>query len=570
MNQDIIDTISNNFNIPTLIKLDNNKKIIKERIDYIIEIENDTINIYDFNNNCNLTKINQKNTNIGYHIILKPEYIFTDFMEHIKQQKDGNLILLKPEYIKGKNIGYDFDGVLHTYMAPGQSLWHTHHPKELYNVPNEHFFHTMLCKLKYEMDNGSNIYIITARNSGTMCNFVNQYLNYFFDSSKIKILCINGQNKSFIIQQNNIHIFHDDYIGNINKIKSNPSNLEMLYHINPYFNEYYNLTNFKGKTVNFIGNNQENLCQIYDFNKKDTNKLNIMSYNISWESMVGQTKFNNKCTPNNNPCITAVSNIIKNKNYDIIALQEASKYYEIFNIVGNHVNFNTYKIVLHHMLNYIGETISGKKDVYNYNIIYAHGTNTHPTIFNNINYNLIISRSGKAPAVEEMVTAVKTDLFDINNIIVSMSGNGRPFHIIDATYKQNNKRLILINVHFSHQGYTNDIRVLNDVYVDAVNNNIFNKINDDDIILLAGDLNTNHSACEIQNKPIKIFGKIISDNNCFNTYKGANQHYDHIISNKTLNNYNIVNLNNIPKLIHFNSQDLNPSDHIPVEAELII
>ena len=110
-----------------------------------------------------------------------------------------------------KNIGYDFDGVLHTNVSPpdDQLQRHPHSLRGPYDP-----FNKIILQIKNEILDGHHIYIITARkktqsNENTIIKHLeNNGLKKFIN--KIKIYFSAGVNKTEIINNIKINAFYDD------------------------------------------------------------------------------------------------------------------------------------------------------------------------------------------------------------------------------------------------------------------------------------------------------------------------------------------------------------------------
>lgn len=96
-------------------------------------------------------------------------------------------------------------------------------------------------------------------------------------------------------------------------------------------------------------NNMNNMSKKYKYirmnksdsrrTKKKTKVLQILSYNISWESMSGMKRSWELCSNNTNPkhpkhnsiCVSNIANVINNNSCDFITLQEATNYKKLLN-----------------------------------------------------------------------------------------------------------------------------------------------------------------------------------------------------------------------------------------------
>ena len=158
------------------------------------------------------------------YIKLKAAQLITiqeeDLLNNLKLQHGYHDLFLPLQYINNKNIGYDFDGVIHTDMKPA-APWETHHPLSYDLKTINKIYDLIRIKIKYEVENGANIFIITARGMNT-CSFLNAFIQRHIgvNIKQSNIICTSGGSKINALKSNNIHIFHDDYKANIDLIKA--------------------------------------------------------------------------------------------------------------------------------------------------------------------------------------------------------------------------------------------------------------------------------------------------------------------------------------------------------------
>ncbi|AAV50945.1 uncharacterized protein L684 [Acanthamoeba castellanii mimivirus] len=179
-----------------------------------------------------------------------------------------------------KNIGFDFDGVLHLDVNKpdyeGQ--------RNPYNLigPYNIFNNIINLILKEILDN-NNVYIITARkdtkvnrsviNSHLKKTILKNYIN------KIPILFSGGKDKTLLLTKYNINTFYDDSCLRINelflsKILGNLSNLNQLYFVDPDNQSYQLVTkqNINKLCGNFIN---KNIISLLDQSDNTHNNSNI-------------------------------------------------------------------------------------------------------------------------------------------------------------------------------------------------------------------------------------------------------------------------------------------------------
>lgn len=137
-----------------------------------------------------------------------------------------------------KNIGYDFDGVLHVDVGP-PDIYGQRHPFS-HRTNNLKPFDKIINQIYLELQSGHNVFIITARsdNSKTLIkNFLSGTIlkNYL---NSIPIYCSAGKNKTQILDQLRINIFYDDSCVRILELQKSIlngklPNMEKLYYVKP-------------------------------------------------------------------------------------------------------------------------------------------------------------------------------------------------------------------------------------------------------------------------------------------------------------------------------------------------
>lgn len=137
-----------------------------------------------------------------------------------------------------KNIGFDFDGVIHMDVTETDNYGQRHPSCGLYRIPKTPF-NKIIDLIKIYHNNGYNIYIITSRSSKSK-KIVIDTLNKFNLNNIIKEHNIyftgdthNGD-KTYILERLNISEFYDDSIIHFKAIyneksKNNLKNLKRFY-----------------------------------------------------------------------------------------------------------------------------------------------------------------------------------------------------------------------------------------------------------------------------------------------------------------------------------------------------
>lgn len=154
------------------------------------------------------------------------------------------------------NIGYDFDGVLHRdinkYTINGQG--HPFFKKNIKDyIPNLN----IIDKIKREIFEGNNVYIIT-RNPNDKSDFLKKYnLDYFLENNHIFVASIDKPKYKYI-EELNITEFTEDSINELNNIIDNISHPIKLFLILTF-------KNYSDKEAEIINYSKEN--------RKEINKL---------------------------------------------------------------------------------------------------------------------------------------------------------------------------------------------------------------------------------------------------------------------------------------------------------
>jgi len=388
--------------------------------------------------------------------------------------------------VGAKKIGFDFDGVIHTDVSfPDPNG--VRHPRN-HNNPNPNPFFKMHNIIKDEYMKGNEIFVITSRHQHShslIRNYLNKYgMNFILDDH---IIMLNNTPKSNALERYKIQVFYDDspnYIKNIiNNINILP-NLETLYLVYP---ERHNTNNFiEQKIVNHKVINVQSPV--------GANTISILSYNISWEAMTANDGINhgynaqfckkNGWKPNqkweNNKCFDNVNNYIKNKNADIIALQEATYW--------NKMKWDD-------------------------------------------KYRSLSYKSGS----EDMVTLFNSNKLQfINKIEGDFSSGGRPYQIIEFEHKISKKRIIFVNVHCGH----NEMKCIsrNSKFQYNLNTIIGGRDSNSLHIIIAGDHNDTYGLGGPIVNGIKFHRDTSRTHTCCDSSGNATNHgagkYDWILYNK--------------------------------------
>ena len=173
---------------------------------------------------------------------------------------------------KQLRIGYDFDGVLHTYVGLPDKSGQRHCLTDN-DISPKYQFHPIINQIKYQIDNGYEISIITARNRDSFEIINNFLINSILsnDVSKIKIYFTADMDKTNILSKLKINDFYDDSCLRINEvynsiIANRLPNLTNLYFVEPENMTWTKITN----------NNINQLCQQQKIQKiqKILTKLN--------------------------------------------------------------------------------------------------------------------------------------------------------------------------------------------------------------------------------------------------------------------------------------------------------
>lgn len=168
-----------------------------------------------------------------------------------------NLISLYPLKNKIKNIGYDFDGVFHRsinkYTLNGQG-----HPNFKENIKDYIPNLNIIDKIKREINEGNNVYII-SRNPNDKSEFLKKYkLNYFLKNNHIYVAS-NHKPKYKFIEELNITEFTEDSINELYNIITNISKPIKLFLILTF--KYY--SEKEAEIVNYSKENRKIINELF-------------------------------------------------------------------------------------------------------------------------------------------------------------------------------------------------------------------------------------------------------------------------------------------------------------------
>ena len=142
------------------------------------------------------------------------------------------------------NYGYDFDGVLHISVTQpdktGQrhaKIWYGPYHAETWYGPYKPF-KKIIEKIKNNLSDGDNVYIITARSSDSQPT-INKFLeDNNLSELKDKVYYTDNQDKTVVLNNLQINEFYDDSCLRINELSSKMKNnllphLKKLYFVEP-------------------------------------------------------------------------------------------------------------------------------------------------------------------------------------------------------------------------------------------------------------------------------------------------------------------------------------------------
>jgi hypothetical protein len=131
-----------------------------------------------------------------------------------------------------KNVGFDFDGVIHKNVTPSD-IYGQRHPSIPFNTVPLDKFDKIIDLIKIYKSNDYNIFIITSRLKNNK-NLIRKTLdNFSIDKNIIpddNIVCTgdNGGDKIYMLIKLEINDFYDDSIYHIKSIIKNKNKLKKL------------------------------------------------------------------------------------------------------------------------------------------------------------------------------------------------------------------------------------------------------------------------------------------------------------------------------------------------------
>lgn len=216
---------------------------------------------------------------------------------------------------------------------------------------------------------------------------------------------------------------------------------------------------------------------------KKNNKIKILTYNISWESMTGSKKDWYLCSNNKdnkhprhfNICVNNIGNVIKKNPTDFICLQEAINYDLLIKDVPH---LKKMKFIEHNS-----------------------GLDKMVTFWNDKKFTLLDKKQGE---------------FE----------NGRPY--LALFFKEN---LCLVNVHFGHYSNRGEINKMNHMITSLELDKYYNQGNR---IIIAGDFNNDiKNLCKKNGQKYKLQLKnidfYVNNKRVRTCYGKRNTHFDHVI-----------------------------------------
>lgn len=193
-----------------------------------------------------------------------------------------------------KNIGYDFDGVLHTNVTPPDRELQRH-PRDL-KGPYDAFV-SIISQIKNEIEHGHNIYIITARKkTKSNLNAIQNHLgannlDKYLDN--INIYFSEGYDKTKLINSLKINTFYDDSCLRILELTES----QLANHI-PYLHQIY-LVNPDNQTWKLVDtNNISTLCHISPEKEKNILCYQLFSLSKKLDIITAENRYMaiNRCT----------------------------------------------------------------------------------------------------------------------------------------------------------------------------------------------------------------------------------------------------------------------------------
>lgn len=356
------------------------------------------------------------------------------------------------------NIGYDFDGIVTSNTTQPDFYGQRFHNK------NPIFSHVMINKINKEISQGNNVYIISKND----CAYIKKnIIKANININKNNVYC-NTDDKKKIIRDLALDMYYDDSPIEIQRLlaaqQDNYFDKSLkIYIIHPETQKYYEL----GK-----------------------NTLKVLTYNISWENMLGNAKDPSCVINKQNQCKKNVFDKIDN-DYDFIAIQEGSA--------------------------------NEKQDIEKLS-----------------NYSYVYNTSGK----EGMYTLYKKK-HKLLNTIVGEFEKGRPYAILLFS------NICIINVHFGHYIYAKDDDN-HKKYIQTDINKLYKNIPKNtklETIIMMGDFNHNITEIKFSNTKLKELFQYktvcgYENKKCTQIIKSSSGSFDHVMSNKQII-YNITSNNNI-------------------------
>ncbi len=147
-----------------------------------------------------------------------------------------------------RHIGYDFDGVIHTYVSDPDILGQRHALDN--NISIKYQFTYLLSNIKKQLDNGDSVYIITARDNNSMSLIRNFLSKTILADYQIPIYFTNNMDKTNVIAKLHLDEYYDDSCLRINQLtdsmtKNNLPNLKNLYFVNPDEKKWHKVSNIE-------------------------------------------------------------------------------------------------------------------------------------------------------------------------------------------------------------------------------------------------------------------------------------------------------------------------------------
>ncbi|AYV85519.1 MAG: hypothetical protein Satyrvirus21_3 [Satyrvirus sp.] len=211
---------------------------------------------------CCDPSMNSSKLTVSFDHILSSWPTIRSQVVRVKKASDHNPII--STITTKKNIGYDFDGVLHVDVSDPDSEGQRHATSE-YGPYRP--FSEIINKIENDFGEGYNIYIITARendknNREAVKTFINSTkLKKIFDH--IKIYYTSNNDKTEIIHQLKINTFYDDSCLRIKELYNSMENnklpdMEELFFVKP---ETFSWVIINGQTAKILCNIETSLTK---------------------------------------------------------------------------------------------------------------------------------------------------------------------------------------------------------------------------------------------------------------------------------------------------------------------